>query len=177
MVADFLKNSGAGRFVVPAQIPITPQTTKSLVTALTSIEQPEREATWASAQDLVVSQRNSSRSFEKIGFTFEGKFHPARNAIDTLKQVFDLLIQRDPQFGERFAGLPRHGSSRRYFAIDATELYPGRADLSRECSIQLTSGWWMGTNYSKQSIAKIITMACEVAHLSNSRDLVAHLGN
>lgn len=114
---------------------------------------------------------------DQIGFSFEGHFHPARNAIDTLQQVFDLLIARDATFGERFAGLPRHGRTRRYLARNANELYPGRPDLVQEHSTQLSSGWWMSTNHSKRTMGQIIVMACDVAHVAQGRDLVASLGD
>lgn len=120
--------------------------------------------------------RPSSADHGQIGFTFQGKFHPARNAIDTLRQVFDLFIGMDATFGERFAGLPKHGRTRRYLARDAGELYRDRPDLVSECSIKLDSGWWMGTNHSKQTIAQIIAMACDVAQVNYGRDLVASLG-
>jgi hypothetical protein len=110
------------------------------------------------------------------GVLFHGQFHYARNAIDTLRQVFDLLIQRDATFGERFAGLPKHGRSRRYLALDANELYPGRSDLVRDCSTKPNSGWWMSTNHSKQTIGQIIAMACDVAEVAFGKDLVANLG-
>jgi hypothetical protein len=34
----------------------------------------------------------------------------------------------------------------------------------------------MSTNHSKNTIAGIISMACEVASINYGRDLVAHLG-
>lgn len=110
------------------------------------------------------------------GFSFEGRFYPTRNAIDTLKQVFDLFIQRDSSFGERFSRLPKHGRSRRYLAANVNDLYPGRPDLVQECSTQLPSGWWIGTNHSKQTISQIIGMACDVAQVSYGTDLKVNLG-
>lgn len=110
------------------------------------------------------------------GFTFAGAFHPARNAIDTLRQVFDALMRKDATFAERFASLPKHGRSRRYLARNPSDLYPGREDLARECSTELSSGWWLSTNHSRQSITKIVAMACDVAQLVYGKDLILHLG-
>lgn len=112
----------------------------------------------------------------RTGFVLSGTFHPAKNAIDVLRGVFEALTQRDPSFPERFAALPRHGKKRRYLARNADELYPGRPDLSSESSIQLSCGWWLGTNYSRRSIAAIIEMACDVARLKHGRDVIPHLG-
>lgn len=123
----------------------------------------------------VTASRTNATSSGKTGFSLNGTFYSARNAIDTLKQVFELLIQRDATFAERFAGLPRHGRSRRYLALNADELYPGRPDLVRDCSAKLLSGWWMSTNHSKQTIGQIIAMACDVAQIAFCKDLVAQL--
>lgn len=152
MVAAFLKESVADR--MPAIAPAKP------------------------AFRPVQSQRVEAGSLGQhghVGFSFEGHFHPARNAIDTLRQVFDLFIKRDATFAERFAGLPKHGRTRRYLSRDADELYRARPDLVSECSIKLDSGWWMSTNHSKQTIGQIIAMACDVAQVAYGRDLVASL--
>jgi hypothetical protein len=110
-----------------------------------------------------------------MGFSFEGQFHSARNAMDTLHQVFELMMRRDASFAERFAGLPRHGRSRRYLARNPQELYPGRDDLVREHSVQLSGGWWASTNHGRATIGRIIEMACEVAGIRYGSDLVARL--
>ena len=110
----------------------------------------------------------------QTGLLFEGHFYQARNAIDTLKQVFDIFISRDATFGERFAGLPKHGRTRRYLAKNSSELYYKRPDLG---SIQLDSGWWMSTNHSKNTISQIISMACEVAQVTYGLELIVNLGD
>jgi predicted type IV restriction endonuclease len=38
-------------------------------------------------------------------------------------------------------------------------------------SVEILQGWWMGTNYSRRDIQKIINLACEVAGLKNKRVL------
>jgi negative regulator of replication initiation len=112
----------------------------------------------------------------QIGFTLAGRFHPARNAIEVFRQLFEELTRIDPSFPERFAGLPKHGRTRRYLARDQNELYPGHPDLCREASIKLSSGWWLGTNCSRQSITRIIEMARPVMNDKNSRDFQFNLG-
>ena len=124
----------------------------------------------------VVPRGVASQGPSEIGFALDGVFHPARNAIDTLRQVFEALTKRDVTFLDRFAGLPHHGRSRRYLARDAEKLYPGRPDLCRDFAIQLSSGWWLGTNHSRRTIGQIIEMACDVARLRYGQDLVLHLG-
>jgi hypothetical protein len=167
VVAGFLKKFVSGR-AEPALQPRNAQNAARLT-------EPTRPN--AAAQRVVAAQvpREPAVSHQ-IGFAFEGQFYACRNAIDTLKQIFDLLIKRDPTFAERFAGLPKHGRTRRYLAKTANDLYYERPDLVSEFSEWLDAGWWMSTNHSKQTIGKIIEMACDVAQIGFGRDLIAHLG-
>lgn len=177
MVAAFLKDSVAGRAaqpIAPARTPIQPIQRPAPVPAQEAARPVEPIAT--QTPRTAVPQRTAA-PHGQTGFSFEGQFYPARNAIDTLRQVFDLFIKRDPTFGERFAGLPKHGRTRRYLARDANDLYRDRPDLVRDCSIKLDSGWWMSTNHSKQTIGQIIAMACDVANVAHGRDLVDSLGD
>ncbi|MBX9613042.1 MAG: hypothetical protein K2X51_15585 [Burkholderiales bacterium] len=173
MVAAFLKESMAGRATPqpqarPSAQPMQrPQSTPPA--ASKAVVQPAY-----APPPRAESQQRSTAPHGQIGFSFECQFHPARNAIDTLRQVFDLFIKRDPTFGERFAGLPKHGRTRRYLARDASELYRDRPDLG---SVKLDSGWWMSTNHSRQTIGQIIAMACDVAHVAHGRDLIDNLGD
>jgi hypothetical protein len=111
-----------------------------------------------------------------IGFSLNGRFSQARSARDVMVSVFETLAQGDSTFLERFAALPKHGRTRRFLARSPDELYPGRPDLARDYSTQLSSGWWLGTNVSRAAINRIIEMACEVAHVTYGRDLVVNLG-
>lgn len=173
MVARFLKESLGGKPAGPFRAPSSEPRAKA---ALPYTAPQSVPSALAAAVVSAPDQKPPSVAGYPIGFTLEGKFHPARNAIDTLKQVFEALMLKDTTFAERFASLPKHGRSRRYLARDAADLYPGRADLARDCSIQLTSGWWLGTNHSKQTIEQIIATACDVAGVAHGTYLVAHLG-
>jgi hypothetical protein len=110
-----------------------------------------------------------------IGFTLGGRFQRGRNARDVLVKVFEALTERDATFPERFAALPKHGRKRRYLDRNPDALYPGRPDLARDASMQLASGWWIGTNNSRASIARIVAMACAVAGLTFGSELSVHL--
>ena len=70
----------------------------------------------------------------------------------------------------------KHGRRRRYLTRDQSDLYPGRPDFCREYAVQLASGLWMGTNYSRRSISDIIRLAAEVAGLTLGEDLIVCLG-
>lgn len=176
MVAEFLKDSAVGRMASPAtQTKPTAQLAQRPAPAPMASKSIQ-QSPYNPAPSAVLVTRTANPQGQ-TGFSFEGQFHPARNAIETLRQVFDLFIRRDATFGDRFAGLPKHGKTRRYLARDANDLYRDRPDLVRECSIKLDSGWWMSTNHSKQTIGKIIAMACDVAQVAHERDLVVSLGD
>jgi len=54
-------------------------------------------------------------------------------------------------------------------------LYPGRPDLVDNHHYELKPGWYVGTNYSRQNIADIIKMACDVASIGFGTDLQIEL--
>ena len=105
--------------------------------------------------------RRRMRSVEAFTFSFRGKDYHAGSARDVMLQVFRLLAESDPLFLERFVAR-KHGRKRRYVAREKTELYPGRPDLAQVAAAEITPGWWMGTNYSRRDIQKIIFLAREV---------------
>jgi hypothetical protein len=113
---------------------------------------------------------------EKIGFSFNGAYHPCRNGRDVLTSVFLKLAEDDPTFFTRFAGLPKHGRTRRFLAENPQALYPDRPDLSRDHSTEIAPGWWLGTNVSKKQITIIIEMACRVAGVPFGSALTVNLG-
>lgn len=112
----------------------------------------------------------------RIHFVLKGRKHETGSALGVLIAVLNELSADDSGFLDRFAARPRHGRSRRYVGRTREELYPGRPDLGRNFSRQLSSsGWWVGTNYSKAEIQKILMMACEVAGLQYGTDLSVSL--
>lgn len=111
-----------------------------------------------------------------VGYALEGRFVACRSGREALVAVFEALAERDGSFLERFAARPKHGRTRRYLARTPDELYPGRADLARECSFRLKSGWYVGTNVSHAQIERIVEMACEVSRLRFGKDLTINVG-
>ena len=120
--------------------------------------QPTRKST---PQTSIYPADKSQREY---GFTLFGQFFSAKNPTDVYFQVFEELTKRDATFLPRFAALPKHGKKRRYLAQTPEELYPGQPKLVGAAH-QLTSGWWLGTNYSTASKEKIIRLACEVSEI------------
>lgn len=106
-----------------------------------------------------------------IGFELDGQSCSASSGAQLYVRVMEVLSDRDLNFLERFAGLPRHGKSRRYLSRNRLELFPGRQDLVDECSQELKPGWWIGLNVSRGEVVKRIQLACDVAGLQFGRDL------
>ena len=103
-----------------------------------------------------------TRTVDNFTFVFKGKEFSARSARELMTQIFQLLAQEDSGFLDRFASR-KHGKKRRYLARDKRNLYPGRPDLCEQHSVEVVSGWWLGTNYSRRNIQVIIELALEVA--------------
>jgi hypothetical protein len=106
-----------------------------------------------------------------VGFSLQGRTYTSRNARDVMVKLFEELARKDSTFLERFAARPKHGKKRRFIARSQVELYPDRPDLGEAHSHQLSNGWWIGTNYSRENIEKIIRMACEVAGIDYGTDV------
>lgn len=121
------------------------------------------------------TRQTRTRGSGQAGYSLYGRNHPCRNATSVMISVFEMLTDDDSTFPERFASR-RHGSKRRYIAMDKYELYPDKPQLCEQESRQLTSGWFIGTNYNKGSIEKIIRLACEVAGLEFGKDLIVNMG-
>ena len=102
------------------------------------------------------------RSREQHSFSILGQALTASSARDVMATVFKALAEDDSQFLERFASR-KHGKKRRYLSRNRSELYPGRPDLVESAALEILPGWWIGTNYSRRDIQKIIDLAKEVA--------------
>lgn len=98
---------------------------------------------------------------ESFSFSFEGKTYQAKSAREVMEKMFRIMAKSDEGFLDRFVSR-KHGKKRRYIARDKMELYPGRADLAEEHSVEFVPGWWMGTNYSRSNIQQILELALEV---------------
>jgi predicted type IV restriction endonuclease len=109
------------------------------------------------------------------GLELYGQRRQARSARDVLIQVFKEFAEREPDFLERFAALPKHGRKRRYLARTREELYPDSPHLADNAH-EIRPGWWIDTHASKAGIETRIKMACEVAGVQYGKDLFVNLG-
>lgn len=118
---------------------------------------------------------NKAQPLASLGYRYRGQQYQAKNARGVLIGVLSVLLKEDSTFLERFAARPKHGKKRRFIARSKGELYPERPDLGELHSYEIAPGWWVGTNYSRENIEKIIVMACEVAGITYRKDLVVRL--
>jgi hypothetical protein len=97
-----------------------------------------------------------------FGFSWESERVRCSSAREVLQEILKRFAERDPSFLMRFVAR-KHGRKRRYVAQERGDLYPGRPDLAELYAVEFMPGWWLGTNYSRRSIAEIVDLACEVA--------------
>jgi predicted type IV restriction endonuclease len=132
-------------------------------------------ATPKRAKQVAQPATGSRGAPRSVGYTFNGRWHPARSAREVMFRVFDELAERNPTFLERFAAPPKHGRTRRYLAHTREELYPGSLHLVVNAH-QLRQGWWCDPHASRAGIARRIRMACDVAGVHYGDDLTVNLG-
>ena len=90
-------------------------------------------------------RRSTEEAPTSVGYTLFGEFVACRNGKEILVGVFEALAERDPTFIERFVARPRHGTKRRYLAVDPTELHPADPSRARRTGYthELKSGYWL----------------------------------
>jgi hypothetical protein len=113
----------------------------------------------------------------KAGYTYKYQKYSAKNARDVMINIFKDFAKEDNTFLEKFASKPEHSKKRRFLSKNKYDLYPGRSDLATHPSnsVEFLPGWWLGLNYSKTSIEKIIMMACEVKGVKYGSELTVSL--
>ena len=108
-------------------------------------------------------QTESKYKFELLGEHFE-----ANSLADILIIVLHTFNELDKDYLSRLS--QKGGRVRPIIARTPEELYPGRPDLSGY-SRELVDGWFVGTNYSKKDVARILRLSCEAAELVFGEDL------
>lgn len=149
------------------RLTVTPPQGRAPVSA-----RPTDPPTPTAAPAPAAPRKPSNRVREFVSARIQDRAITGRSAKDVMIGVLGDFQHHDPSFLDRFASLPRHGRRRRYISKNKSELYPGRPDLCEDCSEQHFGDWWVGTNYSRSTLAKIIEMAAEVAGLKFGRDVV-----
>lgn len=124
-------------------------------------------------QESKPSQRGSSPRKAPSRGTYLITLLGERFTVSTLGEVLVAVLREltnlDSEFLPRFS--QEHGHTRRYVARKAEALYPGRPDLAHyHCEVK--PGWFVGTNYSRRDVKRILRAACEVAGITFGEDLV-----
>ena len=109
-----------------------------------------------------------------LGFVLHGNAFQYQTIKEVVINVFEKLYEQDTSFPEKFASV-KHGSKRRYLAINKSELFPDRPDLCEQYGATSSFGWFIATNHGKASATKAIQLACQVSGLEVGKDFVLRL--
>lgn len=109
----------------------------------------------------------------RYGFEFRGEWHPVhgRTACAVLIAVFEHLMRTCPNFAQRFSQ-QIHGRLKRYLSPDPQEVHPDNPSLMK----QLSNGWWLDANLSRDGIERRVRQACEIAGIQYGSELKVCLG-
>ena len=114
------------------------------------------------------SEPVSQREKGKYPYEFLGE----EGAADTLGKLLAGVLRRfadlDAGFLQKFS--EGQGRTRRFLTRDPKGIYPGREDLSNY-TVEVCRGWWVGTNYSRTDVRRLLRAACQVAGLMWGVDL------
>jgi excisionase family DNA binding protein len=81
--------------------------------------------------------------------------------------IVEELAAEDAAFMTRLGAVRR--GKRRYVAANRDDLYVNRPDLPAR---QMSNGWWIGTNYSRLELERMLRKACEISGLQFGSDVV-----
>ncbi len=123
----------------------------------------EREADPGHESEPISQQPRGKYRYEFLG---------EEGAADTLGKLLSGVLRRfadlDAEFLEKFS--EGQGRTRRFLTRDPKGIYPGREDLSNYTA-EVYRGWWVGTNYSRTDVRRLLRAACQVAGLIWEVDL------
>jgi hypothetical protein len=104
----------------------------------------------------------------KYVFEVFGEVCTTDTLVDVLVLILRAIHKIDDNFFSRLS--QESGRVRPILARSPLELYPGRPDLSRYSS-EIEDGWYIGTNYSKRDVARILGVICKIANLNMGDDI------
>lgn len=84
--------------------------------------------------------------------------------------VLQWFAHLDADFLAKFS--EGHGRTRRFLTRDPKAIYPDREDLSNYTA-EVCHGWWVGTNYSRADVRRLLSAACQVAALEIEQHFTA----
>ena len=170
-VEEFIQSQNSKANTVPdIQIPTASPPRRSR-----TVKTSEVPAELTLEHSQAVSEPPKGRQGKEFLFTFRGQTEWFCNGKELLVGVFERLLEKDAQFCEK---LEPHlkGRKRQYLARDRYALYPDDPKLAETQSASLSGGWWLGTNSSTSTKRNQIQIACRVAGIEFSKDLIVKLG-
>ena len=107
---------------------------------------------------------------DRYTITVLGEKAPFPSLADCLVHAVDKLAGLDPAFLPEFA--KRGGRTRRHVADSRHAVHPGRPDLLEHVrELPSHPGWWVGTNYSRDDVERILKDASNVVSLDYGPDI------
>ncbi len=121
-------------------------------------EEPTIQDSW--------SQENSHLSKYRIDLL--GESYGVSSLKEVLVSVLGILADLNPNFLQQFS--LRGGRTRPFVANYPEAIHPGKHNLVRYTA-EVRHGWWVGTNYSKVDVARILIAACDLSGITFGTDL------
>jgi hypothetical protein len=116
----------------------------------------------ASIGSTLTSGKNAWRVADRSGVE--------RNGVDTMVAVLTALFELYPDRQERMAAAVRT-RGRNNIARTIDEIYPNQPEIARRSNRPLPDGWYVGTNESSVTKARIVTQATHGAGLVMGTDV------
>jgi len=107
----------------------------------------------------------------KYSFELLGECGSADTLGDLLVGALRSLAELDNRFLPKLA--EKKARTRRLVARNPVDIYPNNKPLAHYSKI-VCDGWWVGTNYSRQDVIRILSTACRVAGINWNEDLLVN---
>ncbi len=114
------------------------------------------------------SGSNGSPPFGRYRMELLGESWCVSSLREVLVTVLGILADLDSKFLQQFSFAG--GRTRKFVARHREAIYPGRNDLV-QYTAEVRPGWWVGTNYSKADVVRILRAACDLSGIEFGVDL------
>ncbi len=116
---------------------------------------PEAVASSATGQEATRKRKGRAHA---VRVTFKGQQLDMPNYASAAIWIIEQMALDDATFLPRFGSVRR--GKRRYVSTDKSALYFNRPDLPAKL---MENGWWIGTNYSRAELERMLRAACRIA--------------
>jgi hypothetical protein len=130
----------------------------------------DRNSNKQSVANPIVNQPVTSNG--RTGFYLNGYFTPKNTAIDVIINLFKKLDEVYPGFLQKFEQDDcNYGRKNKYISRNRNELYPDDPIRTQDSTVELSDGYWMGTNISNQIKKRHALNAASVLGLKYDKDI------